>query len=293
MSLPKPTSAVFNTTIKEINKKFKFRQFLMKDERSLQLAKAIGDDESIRNTLESVVESCVLDDTFVAADSPAFLVDYLYIQMHIKSHEDVIPVNFTCEQSITTKEKVKTIDENGNDIEEEVEVIRPCGHVSKNFLDLKQVKIDFHEKYNEMKAIKVSETITLNMKDVKSSSMRDFYIANEIDPSTGDFAKSLEDRFEANGNLIFESIENISTLQGTDENGEKIEKIDLPNVDFDKKEFFEWLDELPKNVTESLREYFENVPNIKLTSKMQCMNPDCLHSEEYNVVGAKTFLELS
>lgn len=292
MSLPKPTQAIFNTTIKELNKKFKFHQFLMKDERALQIAKALGNDESIRNTLESVVENCVIDDNFVAADAPAFLVDYLYIQMHIKSHEDVIPVNYTCEQSITTKEKAMIIDENGNDSEQEVDVIKPCGTVSKNFLDLKQVKIIFPDDYESMKKIKVDDNITLNMTDVKSSVIREFYLANDVDEN-GEFKEPLETRLEANSNLIFNTILNITKKTGVDSDGNDIEKIDFPNVDFNKTEFFEWLDELPQKVTDDLTKYFSNIPNIKLTAKMQCMNPECLHSEEFNVVGAKSFLELS
>lgn len=289
MSLPKPAQPVFSVEIEELGKVIKYRPFLMKEERAILMAKAIGDDDSVRDTIEQVVQDCIVEgkNPIKVDDLPAHIVDYLFMQMFTKSNTDRLPVTFTCTNLITKEEEVDSVDEDGNDIKETIERETECGHESKNHLDLKQITIDYPENYKERKAIKVSDKITLNIDYPKSSSMRNYYKTNEIDED-GNFVYSQEERERANELLIFESVVNITEI---DADGN--ERISLPEKDFDVKEFISWIDELPKEVSISLAKFFQEMPQIKLKATMHCLNSECLHKTEYTLTGAKAFLDLS
>lgn len=289
MSLPKPAQPVFSVQIDELGKAIKYRPFLMKEERAILMAKAIGDDDSVRDTIEQVVQSCIIDKTnkIKVDDLPAYIVDYLFMQMYTKSNTDRLPVTYTCTNLITKKEVVDIVDEDGNDITEEIEREVECGHETKNHLDLKDIKIDYPENYQDKKAIKVDENITLNIDYPTSVIMRNYYKVTEYDDE-GIYLHSQEERERANENLIYESIVNITEI---DADGN--EKVSLPDVDFTVEEFIKWVDELPKEVSIALAGFFQQLPQIRLIATMQCINQECLHKTEYTLTGAKAFLDLS
>jgi hypothetical protein len=285
MGLPKPIQTVFNTTIKETNTLYKFRPFVMKDERSILTAKALGDDDAVRDTIENVVQSCLVDEKIIASELGAHIVDYLYIQMYSKSNIDMLPVTYTCVNDVEEKIKQVILNEDGVEEEVELDIVKKCGHESQNHLDLKRVKIEYPENYEQLKNIKVSDAITLNMEYPKSKTMREWNKVNALN-EFNEFLYTEEERQEANSNVIFESI--VSITEKLKDDGESIR---YPTKDFNKEEFFEWLDELPKNVTEDLTIFFSKLPQIKLVSTMLCQK--CYHKEEFVFIGAPSFLALS
>lgn len=291
MSLPKPVQPVFTMTIDEQNKKYKYRPFLMKEERAILMARTIGDDIAVRDTFEQVVQACLVEnkaDKVDVPNLPAHIVDYMFLQIFTKSNTDRLPVTFTCRNHITVEEEVEDVDEDGKDIKELREITKECGHQTRNHLDLRQVKIVYPEDYQSKKAIKISDNITLNIDYPKSVSMREFYKAHDLDED-GKFLYSETEREEANLKLIFDSIVNVTSI---DQDGN--ENITFPNdPDFSPSDFTNWLDELPKEITVELISFYQNLPVVKLTTKMHCLNQDCLHQTEYEFIGVRSFLDLS
>lgn len=288
MALPKVDQPIFSRTVKELNKTFKFRPFVMKEEKSLLLAKSIGDDNSIRHTIEQVVQSCLRSKEEIDVEQlPAHIVDFLYISIFTKSNSSRLPVDYQCQNVIT--KKVKTIDVDENGVEQEVihEVTEPCGHTTANHLNLEKVEISYPEDYEERKVITIDENTKLYLEYPKSISVRNINLMNEKDEND-EFVHTEEERAEAYKTLIFESVVKVvKQIEG------KEEEITLPGVDFDKHELMDWVEELPKEVTWSLSRFFAELPTIRLVEKLQCINPECLKKTEYEITGAKSFFLLS
>lgn len=289
-SLPKPVQPVFTMTIDELNRKFKFRPFLMKENRAIYNARAIGDDITVRDTFEQVVQSCLMEgknETIDVPNLPAHIVDYMFLQIFIKSETDRLPVTYTCRNIVTVEEEFSEDDEDGNEVTGTREVTKECGHQTPNTLDLKQVIIDYPENYQERKIIKVDDNITLHVDYPKSSSMRELYTAHDKDDE-GNYLHSKEERESANMKLIFDSIVSVNSKNGDSE------IITYPNDEgFKLEDFAEWLDEVPKHVTEHLLRFYQELPIIRLKTKMLCVEPDCLHTAEYEFIGVRSFLDLS
>lgn len=289
MSLPKVSQPIFSVTVKELGKTLKFRPFLMKEERAILVAKSIGDEDSIRNTIEEVVQACLVSskENIQVSELPAHIVDYLYINIYVKSNSDRLPVEYTCRHSILKTTKVPYVTDDGVESEKEEEIYEECGHKTSNTLNLANVEIRYPEGYEERKKIEVGPGITLNVEYPKSRSIRIINKMNQYDEETGEFINSQEDREKAYQDLIMESIVNITEIK----DGEEFVK--LPNTDFNADEFFEWIDTLPKEVSTKLSLFFAELPSISLVENMMCLNPECLQKTEYEIVGAKSFFLLS
>lgn len=290
MSLPKAVQPVFTMTVDELNKKFKYRPFVMRENRAILNARVIGDDITVRDTFEQVVQACLMENKNEKVDVPslpAHLVDYMFLQIFTKSETDMLPVTYTCRNQILVEEEFDEVDEDGNDKKVTREVLKECGHQTRNHLDLKQVKIVYPDGYKEKKAIKVDDEITLNIDYPKSSSMRELYTAHDKDEDDN-YLFTEEQREQANLKLIFDSIVNVTKIS----NG--VETITYPNDEgFSIEDFQEWLDESPKHVTTELLMFYQVLPIIHLKTNMQCINPDCLHKSEYEFIGVRSFLDLS
>ena len=288
MALPKLDQPIFSVTVKELGKTFKFRPFVMKEEKALLVAKSIGDDNSVRYTIEQVVKSCIISKDPIDIESlPAHIVDFLYINIFTKSNSSRLPVDYQCRNVISKKVKVTDVDENGEEFEIEQDVVEPCGHVTPNNLNLEKVVIKYPEGYEDRKQLKVDGNTTIFLEYPKSVSVRNINTMNQTD-GDGEFVEAEDARVEAYSQLIFESVvQVVKKIEGQED------EVTLPGVDFNKEELMEWIDELPKEVTYSLSEFFAELPTIQLVEKLQCLNPECMKSTEYEITGAKSFFLLS
>lgn len=285
--LPEISLPTFSTTIKEIKKTFNFRPFKMKEERAILMAKAIGTDIEIRQTIESVVSSCLITKTpIVVEDMPAHIVDYLFMNMYARSNTNVLSVNFNCHAHYTKYEFVKKVDEEtGEEYEDEVKSEEYCGHDTLNPLDLGAITIHYPENYEENKVIKVNDNITLYMNAPKSKSIRNIYKMTQMNEDETGFIHSEEERDEAYSDLIYESIDKIIEIKDGEE-------IIFTIDDFTKDSFEQWVDGAPKHVTEKLSEFFVEMPTIYLQTTMKCLRPECQNSTDISLTGARSFLDL-
>ena len=283
ISLPK-----FSTTIKEIKTTFHFRPFMMKEERAILMAKAIGTDIEVRQTIEQVVEACLISNKkIIVEDLPAHIVDYLFMQMYARSNTNVLSVNFHCHANYTKYDFVKKTDpDTGEEYEEEVKSEHLCGHESLNPLDLTAITLHYPHDFEKKKEIKVSDSITLYFNAPKSKSIRNVYKMTETDEVTGEFIHSDEERDDAYSDLIYESIDKVVEINKDGE--EIIFTID----DFTKDSFADWIDNAPKNVTEQMTILFSEMPTIYLKTTMRCLRPECQNSTDISLTGARSFLDL-
>ena len=94
----------YTTTIPSTGKKVSFRPFVVKEEKVLLIALESKNDQQILNAIKSVIESCFIE-KLNADEMPYFDVEYLFIQLRMKSMGEVAEIIV---RDPETKEKFET-----------------------------------------------------------------------------------------------------------------------------------------------------------------------------------------
>jgi hypothetical protein len=139
MALPKINHPVFNLSVPSMKREFKFRPFLVKEEKLLLMAQTSGDPKEIILSIKQVINNCVQEDLDID-QMTTFDIEYLFIKLRAKSVNNIIEINYTDPE-----------DENRYKIEidlNDIEIKETPGHtnkidISKNLgMMLKYPKID-------------------------------------------------------------------------------------------------------------------------------------------------------
>ncbi len=75
----------------------KYRPFLVKEEKILLMAMESGKQKDIQNALNQIINSCT-DGKLDVVELPMFDIEYLFLQLRIKSVEDKAKVTLKCER---------------------------------------------------------------------------------------------------------------------------------------------------------------------------------------------------
>jgi hypothetical protein len=106
MALPVQNTPIYNLEIPSTKEKFKFRPFLVKEEKALMLAQQSEDVDVMTDTLKSIIESCAKSK--IDVDSLAtFDLEYIFCQIRAKSVGEVIDLIFSCDDCDDPKAAVK------------------------------------------------------------------------------------------------------------------------------------------------------------------------------------------
>ena len=95
MALPKNSTPIYNLTIPSTEKVVKFRPFLVKEEKALLLAQQSEDPIVMVNTLQDVINSCVLDKIDITKLA-IFDLEYIFTQIRAKSVGEEVELIFRC-----------------------------------------------------------------------------------------------------------------------------------------------------------------------------------------------------
>ena len=128
MALPMQSTPTFNLKIPSTGKTVRYRPFVVKEEKALLIAQQSEDTKIMIDTLQSVLESCLLDK--VDIDSLAmFDLEYMFLQIRGKSVGETVDLFFLCDEDhgeLNEKAKAK-VTINLADIE----VVVPENHTNK------------------------------------------------------------------------------------------------------------------------------------------------------------------
>ena len=106
MALPVQNTPVYNLEIPSTKEKFKFRPFLVKEEKALMLAQQSEDVDVMTDTLKSIIESC--SKSKIDVDSLAtFDLEYIFCQIRAKSVGEIIDLIFSCDDCDDPKAAVR------------------------------------------------------------------------------------------------------------------------------------------------------------------------------------------
>lgn len=138
--LPKIEHPVHEVFLKSLDKKVRFRPFLVKEEKLLLMAKESDDIEEITKSVKQIITNCCLDQINVD-DLPTFDVEMFFLHLRMRSVGEVAQMVYTCDNVV-----------DGN----------PCGHQTDFDLDLKNVVYEETEGHSNI--IKLTESVGLCFK---------------------------------------------------------------------------------------------------------------------------------
>ena len=111
MALPKISTPVFFIKIPSTGKEFKFRPFLVKEEKILLMAQQ-GENSDVLFALKQIINNCCFDDLNVE-DLATFDLEYIFLKLRAKSVNNLIKLRYRD----TEDDKIYDFEVNLDDIE--------------------------------------------------------------------------------------------------------------------------------------------------------------------------------
>lgn len=125
MALPINVTPTYTLTIPSTKKAFKYRPFLVKDEKALLIAQQSEDQTIMLDTLKEVILSCAKDDIDVNKLA-SFDIEYIFTQLRSVSVGEIVELIFQCD--VCPEEDARaTVNLNLNKLRVDI----PEGHTNK------------------------------------------------------------------------------------------------------------------------------------------------------------------
>lgn len=132
MTLPKINHPIYEVYLKSLDKKVKFRPFLVKEEKLFLIARESDDAESLRVAINQIIQNCCIDSIDVHS-LPVFDVEMFFIHLRAKSIGEIVPLEFTCNNVLEDGTKCGFVTEYPLNLEK-INYSVPEGH--SNVIDL-------------------------------------------------------------------------------------------------------------------------------------------------------------
>jgi hypothetical protein len=96
MALPINATPVYTLEVPSDKRKFKYRPFVVKDEKALLIAQQSDSVEVMLDTVKEVIKSCAKSD--INVDKLAsFDIEYIFLQMRAQSVGEIVELVFSCD----------------------------------------------------------------------------------------------------------------------------------------------------------------------------------------------------
>lgn len=144
--LPKLDVPIYELHLPLLNKKIRYRPFLVKEEKLLLMAMESDDEKTVTDTIKQIVNNCCLDE--VNIDSiPVVDLEYIFLNLRARSVGEIVELKYKCNN------KVK---------KENSEEEKTCGNVVNFDLNLLELKPEINESHTNK--IQLSEKMGIVMK---------------------------------------------------------------------------------------------------------------------------------
>ena len=94
MAMPQFDKPLFKLKVPSTDKEYKFRPFLVKEEKILLLAQESGDISEIVEAIKQIIHNCIQDDKFDVNKLATFDLEYIYLKLRAKSVNNMIEVSY-------------------------------------------------------------------------------------------------------------------------------------------------------------------------------------------------------
>lgn len=178
MTLPKIDVPTFNLTLPSNNNSYKFRPFLVKEEKIMLQAALSEDPEEMKNSVIQIVNNCCLDEDFNVNNVVSFDMEYILLNLRMKSVGENIVNEYSCNNVVDNKK---------------------CGNKFEVQYNLKDLKIEKTEKVND--EIWLSSNLGVKMKwprfvDLKEQTIDDDVFDYELMSNCIDYVFDKEQTYK-------------------------------------------------------------------------------------------------
>ena len=94
MSLPKISYPINSIKIPSLNKSFKFRPFLVREEKLLLMAKESDNPSDMLQSIKQIVNNCCMDDKFDVDTLAIFDLEYVFLKLRAMSVDNIVKVSY-------------------------------------------------------------------------------------------------------------------------------------------------------------------------------------------------------
>jgi len=247
--LPKVTAVKYEVFVKELNKKIKYRAFTVKEHRVLLQAIESGSEETLTNAIFDLLKAC----TFGGIELeklPTHIVDFLYLQVHIKSTGAIQEANYKCGNILPPKE------EGGPAI--------PCGGQFTLKLPLDRAEIKYPDSYEEKRIVMVDDKTGIKLTVPSVEKFKQMKVVDNVLDLTDQYIFACVD-------CIFEGEASVMKA----------------GVDFNEDDLLEWLGGLDGTVMNKIGDFFRELPYLHLDLPITC--PSCGRKEQMELKGLNDF----
>lgn len=155
MPLPKIDYPIHEIYLKSLNRKVKFRPFLVREEKILLIAKESESPDDVKIAIKQIIKNCCLEEIDVDA-LPLFDIEMFFIYLRAKSIGENAKLSFTCK----------------NKVENET-----CNHVTEYSIDLSKISYEVPEGHSNK--VRITDKVGMVFKyptiNIDISSYNDFY----------------------------------------------------------------------------------------------------------------------
>lgn len=231
MNLPKLETPIFLLTIPSTGKEIKYRPFLVKEEKILLIAmeEAQTNPSILFETVNELVKNCTFDQVKVD-DLTTFDLEYIFLQLRIKSKGSTVDLTFRCTNVRETDNKI-------------------CDYISEVQINLEDVKVSNLEEFSKNKKIILDEKTNLGLV-MKCPTFTTMKVLQKL---------IAENKNDVNQiyNTIPDYIDHV--FQG-----------DTIYDSFTKSELIAWIDQLNHDQFKKIEAFFETMPKLKTAISMCC-----------------------
>ena len=95
MSLPTITVPQYSLTLPSTGKEYKYRPFLVKEEKILLIAMESEDEKQIIDATVNIIKNCIVGEIDID-DLPIFDIEYIFLQLRGKAKGEILELKYTC-----------------------------------------------------------------------------------------------------------------------------------------------------------------------------------------------------
>ena len=92
MALPTVETPTYDIFLTSLDKKIKYRPFLVREEKILLMAIESNDEKEMYEAMKTILKNCILDKNIDIESLPIFDVQFLFLQLRAKSVGEVAEV---------------------------------------------------------------------------------------------------------------------------------------------------------------------------------------------------------
>ena len=92
--LPVIQHPIFNINVSSLKKEYKFRPFLVKEEKLLLMAKESQSETDIFTVIKQIVQNCSLDPKLEVNKLTIFDLEYIFLRLRSVSVDNIVKINF-------------------------------------------------------------------------------------------------------------------------------------------------------------------------------------------------------